>query len=259
MTTTYTSYRQITQNIDKSIERVAKEPEVARETEYYLSKIGDIKSVDEFMADTRLYNYALKAHGLEDMAYAKAFIRKVLTEGVSSDKAFANQLTDSRYANLATSLNFEAQGAAATSFDKAQQGVVDLYMHEALEQEAGNDNTGVRLALYFERNSSKITSAMDILADDALSQVVRTALQLPDEFAASDIDQQASYLKRVLDIEDFQDPEKTGKFLERFTAMWEIGNPSDNYDPLAVFGSSSGHGISPDLLISINSLKLGGS
>lgn len=259
MTTTYTSYQQITQNIDKSIERVAKAPDVARETEYYLSNIGDIKSVDEFMADTGLYNYALKAHGLEDMAYAKAFIRKVLTEGVTKDDAFANQLTDSRYANLATSLNFEAQGAAATSFDKAQQGVVDLYMRETLEQEAGNDNTGVRLALYFERNGSKITSAMDILADDALAQVVRTTLQLPVEFAAADIDQQADFLERVLDIEDFQDTEKTGKFLERFTAMWEMENPSENYDPLAVFGSSSGYGISPDLLISINSLKLGGS
>jgi hypothetical protein len=63
----------------------------------------------------------------------------------------------------------------------------------------------------------------------------------------------------VLDIEVFQDPEKTGKFLERFTAMWEMENPSESYDPLAVFGSSSGYGISPDLLISINSLKLGGS
>ena len=97
------------------------------------------------------------------------------------------------------------------------------------------------------------------LADEALAKVVRTALQLPDEFAAADIDRQADFIKRMLDIEDFQDAEKTGRFLERFTALWELENPSDSYDPLAVFGSSSGYGISPDLLISINSLKLGGS
>jgi len=259
VTTTYTSYQLITQDLTKSLDRVAREPDVARETEYYMSKIGDIKSIDDFMADTRLYNYALKAHGLEDMAYAKAFIRKVLTEGVASDEAFAKQLSDSRYADLATSLNFAEQGAAATSFDKAQKGVVDKYMRQSLEEEAGNENTGVRLALYFERNASKITSAMDILADDALAQVVRTTLQLPGEFAASNIDKQAAFLDRVLDIGDFQDAEKTGSFLERFTAMWELEHPSENYDPLAVFGSSSGFGISPDLLISINSLKLGGS
>lgn len=259
MTTTFVSYQQISRDLATSLERVSKKPDVARETEYYNSKIGDIKSVDDFMADTRLYNYALKAHGLEDMSYAKAFIRKVLTEGIDDDDAFANQLSDTRYKELATSFNFKAFDTAATSFDRAQTEVVDKYMRQTLEEDAGNENTGVRLALYFDRTASTITTAMDILADDALAQVVRTALQLPAEVASSNIDKQAAYLERVLDIEDFQDPEKVGKFLERFTAMWEIENPSDNYDPLAVFSSSSGYGISPDLLLSLNSLKLGGS
>nr|WP_245224300.1 DUF1217 domain-containing protein [Rhizobium halophytocola] len=240
------------------MDRIAQKTDVARETEYYMSKIGDVKSVDDFMADTRLYNYALKANGLEDMGYAKAFIRKVLTEGIDGDDAFANKLSDTRYKDLATTFNFQAFGAAATSFDKAQQGVVDKYLRQSLEEEAGEDNTGVRLALYFERNAKNIKTGYDILADDAVAQVVRTALGQPDEIAMSDIDKQADYLERVLDLSDFQDTEKTGKFLERFTAMWELSNPSENYDPLAVFGSSTGFGISADLLISINALKLGG-
>ena len=33
-------------------------------------------------ANTRVFNYAMNAFGLGDMAYAKAFMRKVLTEGV---------------------------------------------------------------------------------------------------------------------------------------------------------------------------------
>lgn len=257
MTTTYTDYKQISGDINKSIERISQKPDVARETEYYLAHIGDIKSVDDFMADTRLYNYALKAHGLEDMAYAKAFIRKVLTEGVANDDAFANQLNDSRYAALAETFNFEADGETATTPTKARQGVVDMYMRQTLEEDAGADNTGVRLALYFERNAAKITSAYDILADDALAEVVRIALDLPNEIIATDIDKQAQHLEKRLDIESMQDPEYVGEFLERFTAMWELQNPSQSYDPLAVFGS--GYGISADLLISINSLKLGGS
>lgn len=259
MTTTFTSYKLISQDLTKSLATVAQKPDVQRETEYYLSKIGDVKSVDDFMADSRLYNYALKANGLEDMAYAKALIRKVLTEGADDKDAFANQLTDSRYADLAKSLNFATHNTAATSFDAAQKGIVESYMRQTLEQDAGNDNTGVRLALYFQRSASKIKTGMDILAEDSLAQVVRTALQLPLEFAASDVEKQAAHLERTIDLTDFQDPEKVGKFLERFTAMWELENPSESYDPLAVFGSSAGHGISPDLLISINSLKLGGS
>ena len=52
---------------------------------------------------------------------------------------------------------------------------------------------------------------------DALAQVVRTALQLPAEFAATDIDRQAAYYEEMLDLEEFKDPSKLGKFLERVT------------------------------------------
>lgn len=258
MTTTYTSYQMIAGNITKSLERVAKQPDVARETAYYLANIGNVKTVDDFFADTRLYDYALKAHGLEDMGYAKAFIRKVLTEGIDKDDAFAKQLTDSRYSDLVESLNFARNGTAATSFDKAQKGVVEKYNRQTLEQDAGAENSGVRLALYFERMAPSITSAFGLLADDALAQVTRTMLQMPDEFAAADIDKQAAAIDQAIDIKDLKDPKKVSKMLERFTALWEINNSSDNYDPLAVFGSSSGYGISSDLLLSINSLKLGG-
>src|SRR5690606_15550896 len=135
MITTYTSYSLITRDLQQSLARVAEKPDVARETEYYLANIGKIKSIDAFMEDSRLYNYALKAHGLEDMAYAKAFIRKVLTEGVSKDDAFANQLSDTRYKEFATSLNFAAYGEAATSFDRAQKDIVAQYNRHTLEQE----------------------------------------------------------------------------------------------------------------------------
>nr|WP_153451779.1 DUF1217 domain-containing protein [Sinorhizobium fredii] len=258
VTTTYTSYKLITADITSSLERVSEQPVVARETEYYLSRIGSIKTLDEFFADSRLYDYAMKAHGIEDMAYAKAFMRKVLTEGIDSEDAFANKLADSRYKALVESLNFARHGDTATSFERAQKGVVDKYTHQTLEQNAGEENTGVRLALYFERMAPLITSGYEIIADEALAQVVRTALQLPEEFAAADVDRQAEAYEEAIDLKDFQDPVKLAAFVDRFTALWEINNSSDSYDPLAVFGSSSGYGISPDLLLSINNLKLGG-
>ncbi|WP_322987705.1 MULTISPECIES: DUF1217 domain-containing protein [unclassified Hoeflea] len=259
MTTTYTSYRLISQDLPGSIERIASQPVVARETEYYLSRISEVKSIDEFMADTRLYNYAMKAHGLEDMSYAKAFMRKVLTEGVENDDAFANKLADSKYAAFAETYNFAQHGETATIFTKAQQGTVDKYLRLTLEEDVGVDNTGVRLALYFQRAAPDLTSAYGILADTAISQVVFTALGLPSELAAADIDKQADMLDARIDIEDFKDPEKLGKFLERFTALWELDNPSfGSVDSSVLLGSSAGFGISPELMLSLNNLKLGG-
>ncbi len=211
VTTTYTSYQMIAGNLTTSLERVSEQPDVARETEYYLANIGNVKTIDDFFADARLYNYAIKAHGLEDMGYAKAFMRKVLTEGIDTDDAFAKQLTDSRYTDLVELLNFARNGTAATSFEKAQKGVVDKYTRQTLEQNAGEENSGVRLALYFERMAPSITNAYGLLADDALAQVTRTLLQMPDEFAASDIDKQAAAIENVIDIKDFQDPTKLSK------------------------------------------------
>jgi hypothetical protein len=258
VTTTYTSYKLISSDLQTSLKRVSEQPDVKRETEYYLAKIGSVKSIDDFFADSRLYNYVMKAHGLEDMAYAKAFMRKVLAEGVDDKDAFANQLSDTRYKDVAEALNFARHGELATTFDRAQKGVADKYVRQTLELSAGEDNTGVRLALYFERMAPSVTSGYSIIADDALAQVVRTALQLPAEFAATDIDRQAAYYEDVLDLADFQDTSKVGKFLERFTSMWELENPSGSYDPLTAFQPSSLTGISTDLLLSINNLKLGG-
>ncbi|MCF6369536.1 DUF1217 domain-containing protein [Rhizobium halophilum] len=257
MITTYTSYTIISRDLPGSLARVAEKPDVARESAYYLENIGKIKSIDDFMADSRIYNYALKAHGLEDMAYAKAFVRKVLTEGTSNPDAFARKLSDSRYAALAETFNFEAFGAAATSFDKAQKAVVEKYQRQTLEEEAGVENPGVRLALYFERMAPAIKSGMEILADDALAEVVRTVLQMPDEMAALDVDRQAALIEQSIDITDFQDRSKVHKFLERFSTLWEMENAStpDTVTPLF---SPSTNGISTDLLISINALKLGG-
>lgn len=246
--------------MERSIDRVAKEPLVERDTEYYLANIGNIKNIDDFMADTRIFNYAMKAHGLEDMTYAKAFIRKALTEGVDDENAFANKLSDSRYVDFVKTFNFASQGEVATVFTKAQQGTVDKYMRQTLEEEVGADNTGVRLALYFERNASTITSGYGIIADTAIYDVVRTALGLPAEFANSNIDRQSDYLESRIDFADFKDPEKLGKFIERFTALWELDNPSSgSFDSSQLFSSNSETGISADLLMSINSLKLGGS
>jgi hypothetical protein len=223
---TYTSYNLIAQDIPKSIERIASQPQVARESEHYLSRISEIKSIDEFMADTRVFAYAMKAHGLEDMTYAKAFMRKVLDRGRRRRQRLCQQAGRQQVQASSPKPSISPQGRPATIFNKAQQGTVDKYHRLTLEEEAGVDNTGVRLALYFERTAPQLTSVYGILADTALYEVVRTALGLPSELAASDIDKQADLLKSRIDIEDFKDPDKLGKFLDRFTALWELHNPS---------------------------------
>lgn len=266
--TTYTDYSLIAKDMSASLQRVSEKPDVARETEYYNENIGNVKSIEEFLADDRLFNYAMKAHGLEDMSYAKGLMRKVLEGGIDDESAMANQFTDSRYYDFAAAFDFVGRGENATIFTSAQQDVVDKYLQQTLEEDAGADNEGVRLALYFERKMPEILEesttdnsiAYEIIADPALSEVFRTAFQIPDELATLDVDAQAELFMSKIDFADFGEADKMSEFMERFTTLWEVENPSSYVASAAdLLGSQSGFGVSTDLMISINSLKTGGS
>ena len=138
MLSTVTSYRLLTQNIEKSLARVGAAPEVHRETDYYLAAIGRVKTIEDFLANDRVFAYAMKAFGLKDMIYAKAFVKKVLTDGIDSANSFTNQLTDPRFKELATAFNFKSLGATTTIFERTQKGVVDKYLQVQLEEQAGS-------------------------------------------------------------------------------------------------------------------------
>lgn len=257
MLSTYASYTLITRDMQKSINRVEKQPVVERETKYYLDNISKVKSIDDLMADSRLYRYAMKAHGLEDMTYAKAFIVKALKEGIDNKESFANKLTDKRYRDLVETFNFARHGETTTILTRAQQGTVDKYLRQTLEENAGNENEGVRLALYFERKAGSIKTFYDVLADPALGKVVRTALGLPDSFATADIDRQVALFEQRLDISDFKDTEKLNKFLVRFTSLWEVTNRTApaQLSASVLFGQPPEFGISTNLLMTLQQMK----
>lgn len=258
MLTAAAGYRIIASDLSRSLETTAKKPEVARETAYYLEHIGSVRSIDDFLADSRLFNYAMKAFGLGEMTYAKAFMRKVLTEGIDNQRSFANSLVDRRYREFAEVFNFFRYGEATTSFQSAQQGTVDAYVRQSLEEDAGGQNEGIRLALYFQRKAPEISSAYSILGDRALLTVVQTAFGLSPATAAADIDRQAEMISERLDIEDLKDPTKLQKFIDRFISLWEVTNPSASPSSAMLIGQPIEFGITPDLLATLQSLKLGG-
>lgn len=253
---TYTQYTVITRDLDRSVAQVKDTPQVAREIEYYRDNISNVKSIEDFVGDRRLFDFAMKAFGLSDMAYAKAFMVKVLEGSLDDADSLVNTLADKKYRDFAETFNFNAHGETTTIFTKVQQGVVDMYLRQTLEENAGSDNEGVRLALYFERKAEKIESAYDILGDKALGAVVRTALGLPDSIAFLDIDKQKEMIESRLDLADLKDPEKLGKFLQRFTALWDVNNQQSvqTQGVVALVSGSTASGISEDLMMAIQQI-----
>jgi hypothetical protein len=259
VSTTVSSYQLVAADLPRALANTRSEPTVAREAEYYLTHISQVKSIDDLLGDHRLFAFAMKAFGLEDMTYAKAFMRKVLSEGVDSNTAFARKLADTRYLEFAESFNFQRYGETATVFERTRQGTVDRYVRQVMEEDAGSQNEGVRLALYFARKAPTIANHYGILADVALLKVVQTALGISPATAALDIDKQAEMISSKLDIDDLKDPDKVARFLNRFASLWDLGQGSSTSAPPALlFAQPLELGIGSDLLSSLQNLKLGG-
>jgi hypothetical protein len=258
MLSTSVSYRQIATNIDRSLALKAAERPVALETANYLKKIGNIKSIADFLKDTRVFTFAMKAFGLEEMAHAKGFIKKVLTEGVADSNSFANRLNDDRFVALAKTFDFAAKGEETTASTAARQGVVDRYVRQTLEVAAGEENEGVRLALYFQRAAPTVKTAYGLLGDAALWKVVKTVFGFPDEMANADIDKQAAAVLKRLDIADLQDPTKLNRLIQRFTTVWDATEASAA-DPILNLFAGNSPSVGFELLMTLRNLKHGGA
>ena len=95
--------------------------------------------------------------------------------------------------------------------------------------------------------------------------MVQTTLGISSYTSAENIDLQAQQLDKLLNYSDFQNPTKVQNFLERFTAQYDVNNPtastgsaSSTVTTLFDASSNSSSGISVDLMMSMQNLKLGG-
>jgi hypothetical protein len=255
MLSTLSFYNAVAQNFDRVLEATSQEPAVKRESAYYLANIQNAKSLDDFVHDQRLFAFAMKAFGFADMLYAKAFMRKVLSEGIDRRDSLANRLADPRFREFAATFNFVRYGQATTVFDRTRAEIVDRYLRQSLEENAGRQNEGVRLALYFARRAPGVSSAYGILADRSLLKVVQLALNIPAETGKMDIDKQARMIADRLKIEDLKNPTKLKTFIQRFTTLWETENRQTTQLPANLQISTSQVTITPDVLAKIQSLQ----
>lgn len=236
-----TAYYSAVTRLDKSdSNKEAAEAEVS----YYRTQLQTLETVDDILADSRLTNVLLRAEGMDPEEMTTETLRAILTSDLNDPESFANLTYDVSYRKLAGSFNFDADGIIQSTASNSVQnarGLVEtqhLYLTQTVEEDAGEESVGARLALYFERMAPTLTSTYEILADDALAQFVRTTFSISDETVNSDIDVQKALIERYLDIDDLIDPEKVDTLIRRFLALYDVENGAE--DPvLSIFNGST--------------------
>ncbi|MBY6049936.1 DUF1217 domain-containing protein [Vannielia litorea] len=87
-------------------EALANSATVQRDMAEFEERIAKVKTPEDLVSDFRLLRVALGAFGLSDDIDNKYFIRKVLEEGTTDERALANRLSDTRYHDLAKAFGF---------------------------------------------------------------------------------------------------------------------------------------------------------
>lgn len=213
-------------NYNRAVTAARQDAATKRDIEYFTSTIGTVASVDDLMKNDRLYRFVMEAFGLESQLSSRALIRKVLEGGVTDKNSVANRMNNRNFREMAATLRIAEDGGASLRDPAVVQGIVDRLVQVRMEKTAGQQNEGVRLALYFQRVAPTLNNWYDIMADQALSAVVRTALNLPDQVAGLDVDRQKALYEKKIAFNDLKDPEKMRSLVNRFAAMYEVKNGS---------------------------------
>ncbi|MFB2549489.1 DUF1217 domain-containing protein [Ensifer soli] len=233
------------------------------EASYYSGEIEKIDTLDDLLSNRRLVDFFLIAAGIDPKEVTTQTVRDMFTSDPDDRRSALNTTSDRRWKQIVSSFNFTQKGDVerlTTINIQTKRGVLEaneLYLQQTLEEQSGEDNPGVRLALYFERMAPTVGSAYDLLGDPALLQVMQTTFDIPTEMSSADVDIQYAYLNRVLDVKDLHDPEKLKKLLERFTSLYDLANNVD-VSPAALILGGSGGAISADTLFTLSQLRLGG-
>ncbi|EJL54666.1 hypothetical protein PMI09_02409 [Rhizobium sp. CF122] len=188
------AYNILSGNMKQSLDRVAAQATVKRDAEYYKDNINKVKDVDDFLGNYRLYSYAMKAYGLDDMTYAKAFMKKVLESDLTDADSFANKLTDTRYKEFAAAFNFNSPAADAQS-DAQEDDLIGLYT-QSFADESKNATTETD---YYSNAIDAVQDVSDIVSNSRVRTYVLKAYGIDPTYVSKD------FLTQVL-TSDVNDP-----------------------------------------------------
>ncbi|MBF9042637.1 DUF1217 domain-containing protein [Rhodobacterales bacterium HKCCE4037] len=208
-----------------------------RDRAYFSENIGKITTAEELVSDYRLLRVALEAYGLQDDLSNRAFIERILSDGVDREDALSNRLADKRYRTFAEAFGFGSVLPPQTQNPAFAERVLARFDRQSFEVAVGEVDGDMRLALTASRElpelaalgSSDTTGWLSVMGTPPLRQVFETAFGLPSAIATLDLDRQVESFRdgaeRTLgsaDFAQFNDPEAVEDLLRIFTIRAQV-------------------------------------
>ncbi len=181
MITASLAYTILSRDMTKSLDRVANQAQVKKDAQYYADNINKVKNVDDFLGDYKLYSYAMKAYGLDDMIYAKAFMKKVLESDLTNANSFANKLSDTRYKEFAAAFNFNAPPKDIQT-DAQEDDLIGLYKQSFADaaQQAATETK------YYSAQMDNVKTVQDFVGNSRLLNYALKSVGIDPTYMSKD-------------------------------------------------------------------------
>ncbi|MDB2438712.1 DUF1217 domain-containing protein [Hellea sp.] len=195
-----------------------------------------METLDDLMSDRRLLTVALGAFSLGEEIDKGAFVRKILEEGTEDNSSFAVRLNNSDYLDLANTFVVGDNGELNITADTAAD-IVLKYQTESFEEELGDVDNSMRLALNFKRVIADFASQglsenagwFKAMASTPIRTVLESAFNLPDGFSQLDLDFQKEILADKAKefyggttVDVFNDPDVIENTIRRYLLQEQI-------------------------------------
>lgn len=95
-----TAWRTLQATLPQQIRRLEQSPENARLIDTFREKAPLISTPQDVVENRSVLSVSLTAFGLESDLGNRFFVKKILSDGTTSQSALANRLSDSRYAEF---------------------------------------------------------------------------------------------------------------------------------------------------------------
>lgn len=205
-------------NQKKDVTNEAKAPQVSRDITTFTAAVKKATSAKQFLQNPVVLKVLLTANGLGSEAKYPALAQQALMSNPADPNSLANKLahTNSQWLSVAQTYDFATKGLSIVQDPKVLSTITNGYAEVKWRQSLDKQTPGLSNALYALKNAKNFTSAVQILGDPVMRNVVTTALGIPQQIAFQDLGAQERAINNRLNVGDFQKPNFVQSFIDRY-------------------------------------------
>jgi len=203
-------------NETREVALTAKQPQVARDIATFKAAVASAKDPKSLLSNRTVLKVLLTANGLGSQASYTALAQKALLSDLSDNTSVANTLTDTGWKTLAKTLDFHNSGLSVIQDKNTIDAIANGYAEQMWRDSLESTTPGLSHALTFRAEASGMTTAAQILGNEAARDVVTTALGIPPQIAYQELPAQEKAITDNLDIGKLKNPKFVDSLLVRY-------------------------------------------